>query len=78
MNDNDSEDLFSDWRGKRFVMLEHALFGRWTMILTDYTFWADELEALHEWCDDYGANPSGMVVEFPDEQTLTLFALRWA
>lgn len=74
----DSDDIFAEWRGKRFIVLEYSLFNRWSVILTDYKFWADELEALYDWCDDYGATAGGMVVEFPDQQTLTLFALRWA
>jgi hypothetical protein len=71
-------DILAGWRDKRFVVLEYSLFGKWSVVLSDYIFWTQENDTLVEWCTDNGADMSGMVVEFPDEQTLLLFVLRWS
>jgi hypothetical protein len=72
------EDIFASWKNARFVVIDPSLFGRWSIILTDFEFWTREYDSLVEWCEHYGGTISGMTVEFPSEETLTLFVLTWS
>jgi hypothetical protein len=78
MNYDDQDDIFASWKNNKFVSIDHSLFGRWSIILTDFNYWTEHTDELVEWCTVYGADTSGMVIEFPDEQTMTLFVLRWS
>ena len=48
------------------------------IFLTDYKFWADHEQELFEWCKTHGCTFTGMTVGIPDEQTLSLFVLKWS
>lgn len=76
--DDEEDDIFESWKNNKFVTIDHSLFGRWTIILTDFGYWTENLDELVEWCERYGATTTGMIIEFPDEQTMMLFVLRWS
>ena len=75
-----SQDVFADWKTKRFISPDPELLGSADLlvILTDLAFWSKNLDQLHEWCENHGATVAGMSVEFKTPQDLTLFTLRWS
>ena len=77
----DEQDILANWKNKRFVMVEHALFDlppkRQLVVLTDVSYWNEHYEELKEWCDINGGIVEGMTAQF-DEDVATLFALRWS
>jgi hypothetical protein len=77
-----NKDLFSDWKSSRFIIAENSLFDKtnfeYLILLTDIKFWAENLEALQEWCLKNKSNQQGMTVEIPCEKTLVLFCLQWS
>lgn len=78
-----SDDIFADWKIKRFAVAENSLFGdslsqgQMLVILTQIQFWAEYEKDLDQWCVENHAERQGMTVLLPDEKTLTLFSLRW-
>ena len=75
-----SDDVFADWRGRRFVVADRELHDNagHLIVLTDYVYWADHVQQLDEWCQHNDANMKGMTVNLPTEQALTAFVLRWS
>jgi hypothetical protein len=83
-----SEDVFAEWKTRRFVVADnvYAESKNIILILTDMAYWTGHYEELREWCQAHQCqtvgNPSwalmGMTVELPDEAALTLFTLRWS
>lgn len=51
----------------------------YTILLSDYLYWAKYYDELTDWCNLHDAriNMAGMVVTVDSEETLTLFLLRW-
>lgn len=74
----DEDDIFASWKNKRFVVIDYSLFDRWTVVLTDHTYWTNEYESLRSWCCDNNAKLTGVVVEFDSEESLLLFVLTWS
>jgi hypothetical protein len=75
-------DLMHDWKRQRFVVLpgelvEGSLYGI-TVLMSDYNYWADHVGECVEWCSQHGCRIQGMTIEIPDEETLTLFSLKWS
>jgi hypothetical protein len=54
-----------------------VLFGLYA-IITDYKFYADNEKEIDSWLHSHNCSREGMVVQFIDEQTKTMFLLRWA
>jgi hypothetical protein len=75
-----SNDIFADWRGRRFVVAGRELHDNvgHLIMLTDYAYWADHVQQLDEWCQHNGGEMQGMTVNLPTEQALTAFLLRWS
>ena len=76
-----SEDLFDDWKNHRFSRAPTFLtdqYGFPIVILSDLSYWVDHHEELELWCKEYNCHAKGMTVDFPDEETYTLFCLRWS
>ena len=75
-----TDDVFADWRNRRFIIVGYDLLDGPAMVvrLTDIGCWAEHANELDSWCNEYGATVAGMTVAFPNEQTLTAFALRWS
>lgn len=76
-------DIFHHWKENRFIIApdyvrdsdsEHPHM----VILTDIGFWADNVDHLVEWCNNYGCKTQGMTVEIPTDDLLTAFCIRWA
>jgi hypothetical protein len=65
---------------ERFVSTPDLLIagGPELVILTDYKFWAENIGALIEWCEQNEAETTGMTVVLKDKAALTAFTLRWA
>ena len=74
-------DVFESWKKNKFVTVSYDLLEgspEILVILTDITFWMEHETELEAWCEQYGAAARGMTVTFPDEKTLTAFALKWS
>lgn len=74
------EDVLDEWKRWHFVRLEPDLVRSHlgvTVLLTDYKFWANHLDELMAWCQNYGAVQKGMTVDM-DEKTFLIFVLRWS
>lgn len=75
-------DIFHDWKQNRFIVAPEFTYDpncrfKHMVVLTDIPFWAREVDNLVPWCIEHGCNTQGMTVEIPDDETLTLFCLRW-
>ena len=75
-------DLMNDWKRQRFIVLPRELvegspYGI-TVLMSDYNYWADHVGECIEWCGQYGCEIKGMTIEIPNDETLTLFSLRWS
>lgn len=75
-----STDIFAHWKNTRFVIADFELLGAddLLVVLTDYKFWANNIDELLDWSEQYGARVKGMTVEFDNKEQLTMFCLRWA
>ena len=74
-------DILADWKETRFVFYKHPTIinsCEFSVLLLDYVFWAEHIPDLEEWCQKYNCSWSGMVVNVPDERTLTIFVLKWS
>lgn len=76
-------DLFQNWKENKFIIAPSFTYDQTEgcnrlVILTDFSFWADEVDNLIEWCNQYGCSHKGMTVEIPNEDLLTAFCLRWS
>lgn len=48
------------------------------IFLADYVFWARHESELQSWCTLHLSNFMGMTVTVPNEQTLSMFILKWS
>jgi hypothetical protein len=74
-------DIFEEWRHQRFIIAPSELLDKdeRLVILTDYKFWADNIDAFADWCDARDTVISeGMTVLFADDITLMEFVLKWS
>lgn len=75
-----SEDIFAEWKKRRFVLASQELHddqGR-LIILTDFAYWVDHLQELMEWCRENGGEINGSTVLFRNDEEVTAFVLRWS
>lgn len=75
-------DIFNDWKRNRFVIAPQFAYRldepyQHVVVLTDIPFWVKEVDNLVPWCLEHGCRNQGMTVELPNDETLTLFCLRW-
>jgi hypothetical protein len=47
-------------------------------VLSSISCWTNQYAELLEWCDLHSCTVEGMTVRIPNDQTLTMFVLRWA
>jgi len=75
-----SEDILDQWKKQRVVVVDSELsnLSGYLVLLTDYVYWADNIEILVEWCRINGGDIKGSTVLFDDSQQLSAFMLRWA
>lgn len=78
-----TDDLTS-YRNKRFVVAPSyisrdllTVYGH-IVVLTDFQYWHDKSDELLEWCKETGSELKGVTVDIPNDETLTLFCLRWS
>ena len=73
-------DIFADWKKNKFIMVDYDLLAgqEILVILTDISYWIAHEQELTAWCEQHGAEITGMAIAFPDKKTLTAFALRWS
>lgn len=74
-------DIFADWKKNKFIIISADLLDssdEKLVILSDYKYWANYEDELDAWCELHSASRQGMTVAFPDEKTLTAFALKWS
>lgn len=75
-----SDDIFHSWKDKRFIVADYYLLDEpeIVVVLTDIGYWAENIDALVDWCKTNGGQVKGMTVTLDNHEQLTLFALRWA
>ncbi len=76
-------DIFHNWKENKFIIAPSFAYDSnkefdHLVILTDVSFWTNEIDNLLAWCDQYGCSQKGMTVEIPNEDLLTAFCLRWS
>lgn len=75
-------NIMADWQSARFFIAPDYIVADMDtphlIVLTELKFWAEHAEQLAAWCETHGATVAGMTVEIPDDQTLSLFVLRWS
>ncbi len=73
-------DIFQSWKERRFIIASTDITdGERIVVLTDMTFWVENLNDLIDWCEDTpGARNEGMTVVFDTDASLMMFVLRWA
>lgn len=82
MDVSNTEDLFAKWKEQRFIIADPKWLSEeykrpFVIVLTDIGFWADNADALVDWCEANDCKTAGMTVEIADEKTLSMFILRW-
>ena len=66
-------------KGRRFAVAPAVLGFGLIVILSDFVYWAGQVEALMAWCEQqHQVKIVGMTVEFEREQELLLFILKWS
>ena len=74
-------DIMEHYKNTRFVITSRDVASHFDqnhlVVLADISFWAAEYDNLLEWCNQNNCDAQGMTVDIPDEQTLSLFCLRW-
>jgi len=73
--------IMEDWKNKRFIVLTGLIQDfdwEYSVLLSDYNFWADNADKLSRWCEENNCKQEGMLVIFPNEKMLSLFCLRWS
>jgi hypothetical protein len=72
-------DIFEHWKKNRFVIGPNGMFGEpYFVVFTDIDYWLKHLDEMIEWCKDHNCRQTGMTVDIPNSETLTLFCLKWA
>lgn len=77
-------DIMQDFKDRKFVIapsyisrgLPEPTYGH-LVVMTDFSFWHDNFDDLMFWCADHDCQVKGMTIDIPNDETLTLFCLRW-
>ena len=77
-------DIMQDFKNRRFTIcpsyisrgLVEPRYGH-LIVMSDFRYWSEHADDMLVWCNENGCQIRGMTVEVPDDQTLTLFCLRW-
>ena len=69
--------IMQGWNEQRFVVLS-ALITDIAILLSDFSYWAENQDKLDQWCLENHSRREGVIVIFPDEKTLSLFCLQWS
>ena len=77
-------DIMQEFKDRKFVVtpsyiskgLPEPVYGH-LVVMTDFTFWHDNFDALLAWANDNNCEVKGMTIDIPNDETLTLFCLRW-
>jgi hypothetical protein len=72
-------DVFSEWKKNKFIAApsEFVEDGTHLVVLTDIEFWTTNYDELCKWCEEHHCKVAGMTVDIVDDETMTLFHLRW-
>ena len=70
-------DIFEDWKKNRFV-IGPTEGNSHIVIFTDIGYWIDHLDEMIAWCKNNNCQQTGMTIDIPNNETLTLFCLKWA
>jgi hypothetical protein len=69
-----------DWKNQRFVRVvgdEYNAKCIHLIVMTDIPYWTKNVDDVVKWCDEHNCRTQGMTIEIPDDETYTLFCLRW-
>lgn len=75
-----TDAILAEWKRNKFIVADYALTSdaKHLIVLTDIKFWAENADALVDWCKkNPRARTQGMIVEIDDDRTLTHFIMRW-
>ena len=68
------------WKDSKFIVSD--LFQSdgilYVVVLSDFTFWSENIYEIETWCKTNLAKIKGMTVELYSEESLTLFYLKWS
>ena len=75
-------DIMQSWKDNRFVVVPSYLDidnkNKTLVVLTDIGYWASHVDELVIWCAENNCETRGMTVTLPDEESITLFCLKWS
>ena len=75
-------DIMQSWKENRFVIVPSYLdvdnTHKTLVILTDIGYWVKYADDLLIWCAENNCETKGMTVTLPNEESITLFTLRWS
>ena len=72
-------DIMAKFKESKFVVVHNDYEDSFEhlVVLSDITYWSENLDSLIEWCDENECEVLGMTVNVPDDQRLIVFILRW-
>ena len=73
-----STDIFQEWKDNKFIVVKNIEQYKNLVVLTNISHWHQNYDELWVWCEKHNCKVQGMTIEMPDEQTMTLFVLRWS
>ena len=64
----------------RFVVFDQIYGIHRGVVIADFAWWVGVEDQVREWCLDNGirTQQQGMVITFDDDESFTMFMLRWS
>jgi hypothetical protein len=64
----------------RFVVFDRISGIHRGVVIADFAWWVGVEDQVREWCLDNGirTQQQGMVIQFDDDESFTMFMLRWS
>jgi hypothetical protein len=64
----------------RFVVFDQIYGIHRGVVIADFAWWVGVEDQVREWCLDNGIHTQqqGMVITFDDDESFTMFMLRWS
>jgi len=64
----------------RFVAFDSVFGIHCDVVITDFAWWIGNEDLVREWCLDNNIHTQqqGMVIQFDDDESFTMFMLRWS
>ena len=64
----------------RFVVFDKVYDIHRGVVIADFAWWIGNEDIVREWCLDNNirTQQQGMVIQFDDDESFTMFTLRWS